>query len=55
MIRVGVIGATGYSGLELVRLLMDHPWAKVAYASSRSYAGKDLNEVFPGLKGHFKT
>jgi len=53
MLRVGIIGATGYSGLELVRLLLDHPLAKVVYATSRSYAGKELNEVFPGLKGHF--
>ncbi len=52
MIRVGVIGATGYSGLELVRLLLDHPQAKVTYVSSRTYAGKNLNEVFPALKGH---
>jgi N-acetyl-gamma-glutamyl-phosphate reductase len=53
MLRVGIVGATGYGGLELVRLLLDHPQAKVTYVSSRSYAGKDLNEVFPSLKGHF--
>jgi N-acetyl-gamma-glutamyl-phosphate reductase len=52
MLRVGIIGATGYSGLELVRLLLDHPQAKVTYATSRTYAGRDLNEVFPALKGH---
>ncbi len=53
MLRVGIIGATGYSGLELVRLLLNHPQAKVTYVTSRTYAGKDLNEVFPALKGHF--
>jgi len=53
MLRVGIIGATGYGGLELVRLLLSHPQAKVTYVSSRSYAGKDLNEVFPALKGRF--
>jgi N-acetyl-gamma-glutamyl-phosphate reductase len=53
MLRVGIIGATGYGGLELVRLLIEHPQAKVTYVSSRTYAGKDINEVFPALKGHF--
>jgi N-acetyl-gamma-glutamyl-phosphate reductase len=53
MLRVGIVGATGYGGLELVRLLLNHPQAKVTYVSSRSYAGKDLNEVFPSLKGRF--
>jgi N-acetyl-gamma-glutamyl-phosphate reductase len=53
MLRVGIVGATGYGGLELARLLLNHPQAKVTYVSSRSYAGKDLNEVFPALKGHF--
>jgi len=53
MLRVGIVGATGYGGLELVRLLLEHPQAKVTYVSSRSYAGKDMNEVFPALKGHF--
>jgi N-acetyl-gamma-glutamyl-phosphate reductase len=53
MIRVGIIGASGYTGLELVRLLLDHPQAKVTYLASKGDGGKDLNEIYPGLKGHF--
>jgi N-acetyl-gamma-glutamyl-phosphate reductase len=47
LIRAGIIGATGYTGLELVRLLKNHPEAKITYLSSRTYAGKKLEEVFP--------
>lgn len=50
-LRVGVIGATGYSGLELMRLLGEHPHVRVTYATSRSFAGKRLSEVFPGFVG----
>jgi len=46
MIKAGIIGATGYSGGELVRLLGLHPAAKVQAATSRSYIGKTYNEVF---------
>jgi N-acetyl-gamma-glutamyl-phosphate reductase len=50
---VGIVGASGYAGLELVRLLLDHPQAKVTYLASKGDGGKDLNEIFPALKGHF--
>lgn len=53
MIRVGIVGATGYAGLELVRLLLDHPQAKITYLASKGDAGKDMNEIYPALKGHF--
>ena len=53
MIRVGIVGATGYAGLELVRLLLEHPRAKVTYIASKGDAGRDLNEIYPFLKGHF--
>ena len=45
MIRVGIIGVTGYTGMELVRILMSHPGARVTYATSRSMRGKKLNET----------
>lgn len=47
MIKVGIIGATGYTGAELVRLLARHPEAKVVAVSSKSYVGKRFNSVKP--------
>lgn len=51
MISVGVIGATGYAGMELVRLLYGHPEVRIAGLSSVSFEGKALSEVYPGLAG----
>lgn len=48
-IKVGIIGATGYAGCELVRLLHSHPYAEVVAVSSVSYLGKLLSEVYPNL------
>jgi N-acetyl-gamma-glutamyl-phosphate reductase len=50
MIKVGVIGATGYAGEELVRLLASHPAAKVSAVTSRSYIGKAYSEVFENFR-----
>ncbi len=47
MIKVGIIGATGYAGAELVRLLMGHPQAEVTAISSVSFEGKAISEVYP--------
>lgn len=49
MIRVGILGASGYTGAELVRLLAGHPSAKVVAATSETFAGKKLRDVYPGL------
>ncbi len=49
--RVAVLGATGYGGVELVRLLRDHPAVELAYLSSESYAGQRMCEVYPQLRG----
>ncbi|MEA2684314.1 MAG: N-acetyl-gamma-glutamyl-phosphate reductase [Chloroflexota bacterium] len=46
---VAVIGATGYAGATAVSLLSSHPHARVVRATSRSYAGRRLAEVYPGL------
>ncbi len=48
MIKVGIYGATGYTGYELVKLLGHHPAADIVFATSQSQAGKTLREVFPG-------
>ena len=50
-IKVGIIGATGYAGVELVRLLLSHPNAQLTAISSVSYEGKEISEVYPNLKG----
>ena len=49
MIRVGVVGASGYGGGELLRLLSRHPNAEIACAVSETYAGQPLSASFPGL------
>ena len=46
MIKVGIIGATGYAGAELVRLLMNHPHAEIAAISSVSFEGKKISDVY---------
>jgi N-acetyl-gamma-glutamyl-phosphate reductase len=49
--KVGVIGASGYSGEVLVKLLLAHPQAELAAVTSRSQAGKPLAQVIPALRG----
>lgn len=51
MIRAGVVGASGYSGLELVRLLLAHPDAEPAFITSTSYIGQGLSDIYPGMTG----
>lgn len=51
MINVGIIGATGYAGAELVRILINHPEVKIAAMSSVTYEGKTLAEIFPNFEG----
>ncbi len=51
MIKCAVIGATGYAGAELCRLLYNHPEAVISGVSSVSFEGKLLSDVYPSLKG----
>lgn len=51
MIRVGILGGTGYAGIEVVRLLLKHPHAEVTRIVSQSYAGKKIADVYPSLMG----
>jgi N-acetyl-gamma-glutamyl-phosphate/LysW-gamma-L-alpha-aminoadipyl-6-phosphate reductase len=51
VIRVGIVGASGYTGGELLRLLLDHPGVEVVQATSESSAGKVLHQVHPHLRG----
>jgi N-acetyl-gamma-glutamyl-phosphate reductase len=50
MIKTGLMGASGYTGGELLRLLSRHPSIEVAWATSRQYAGREAAEVFPHLR-----
>jgi N-acetyl-gamma-glutamyl-phosphate reductase len=52
MVRVGVIGATGYAGAELVRILSGHPKAKITLITSRQYAGMRFDKIFPSMESH---
>uniref|UniRef100_A0A7C4S6P6 N-acetyl-gamma-glutamyl-phosphate reductase n=1 Tax=Geoglobus ahangari TaxID=113653 RepID=A0A7C4S6P6_9EURY len=51
--RVGIIGGTGYTGGELLRILAKHPEAEVVAVSSRKDKGKKIHEVHPHLKGFY--
>jgi len=51
MIEVGIVGASGYTGAELLRILAKHPEAKVSWITSRAYEGKPLAECFPSVAG----
>lgn len=51
MIHVSIIGATGYVGLELTRLLSQHPEVRLVHLSSHSYQGQQMEDLYPSLKG----
>ncbi len=51
-LRVGILGASGYSGGELVRLLLLHPSVEIVLLTADRKAGKHMGEVFPHLAGH---
>ena len=48
-VPVGIIGASGYGGVQLVRLLADHPAAEVVYVGGDSSAGKPFSSLYPHL------
>ena len=52
MIRATIVGASGYAGGELLRLLLGHPRVEVAQITSETYAGKYAHFVHPNLRGH---
>ena len=51
MIKVGILGAAGYTGGELIRLLLNHPEAEIVFANSESNAGNLVSAVHEGLMG----
>lgn len=50
-INVGIVGGTGYTGVELIRLLSRHPQVQLTVLTSRGEAGKKVSEIFPSLYG----
>lgn len=52
MIKVGIVGGTGYTGVELLRLLTGHPQVEVRTITSRADAGTPVSQMFPSLRGH---
>ena len=54
MIKVGIVGGTGYTGAELLRLLSQHPDVEIVAVTSRSKQGVSISEIFPNLRGHMQ-
>ncbi len=54
MIKVGIVGGTGYTGAELLRILAHHDKARVDVITSRSDAGRPVTDLFPSLRGHYE-
>ncbi len=52
MIKVGIVGGTGYTGVELLRLLLGHPQVTLRVITSRGEAGTPVADLFPSLRGH---
>ncbi|MGQ2385879.1 N-acetyl-gamma-glutamyl-phosphate reductase [Acinetobacter ursingii] len=52
VVSVGIVGGTGYTGVELLRLLLRHPQVTVRVLTSRTEAGKRVADMFPSLRGH---
>ncbi len=53
MIKIGIVGGTGYTGVELLRLLAQHPQVQVQTVTSRAKVGTQVADLFPNLRGHF--
>jgi N-acetyl-gamma-glutamyl-phosphate reductase len=51
MIKIGIVGGTGYTGVELLRILASHPQAQLAAITSRKEAGMPVAEMYPSLRG----
>jgi N-acetyl-gamma-glutamyl-phosphate reductase len=51
MKKISIAGATGYTGIELLRLLVKHPEVEIVTLTAESHAGKNIAEVAPSLQG----
>lgn len=52
LVKVAIVGASGYSGQELIRILMHHPGVELVCVTSRQHAGRSLGEVYPRFAGY---
>ena len=55
MAKIGIAGASGYTGFELLRLLTNHPDAEIVFLTSETYQGEDISKVFPSISGFVDT
>ena len=53
MLKVAIVGGTGYTGVELLRILALHPQAEVVYITSRSEEGVRVADMYPSLREHY--
>ncbi len=51
MTKIGILGATGYAGIELVRILCQHPQVEITTVVSHSYVGQKISDIYPNLSG----
>jgi N-acetyl-gamma-glutamyl-phosphate reductase len=51
MAKIGIAGASGYTGFELLRLLTNHPNIEIVFLTSETYQGEDISKVFPSIRG----
>ncbi len=54
MVKVGIVGGTGYTGVELLRLLALHEQTDVVTITSRAESGRRVDDLFPNLRGHYE-
>jgi len=50
-VKIGILGATGYTGVELCRIIARHPYTTISFLTSETYSDKRIHEVFPALRG----
>ncbi|MEH6591092.1 MAG: N-acetyl-gamma-glutamyl-phosphate reductase [Halioglobus sp.] len=53
MFKIGIVGGTGYTGVELLRLLAQHERVEVAVITSRAESGRRVDDLYPNLRGHY--
>ena len=51
MIKAGIVGATGYAGAEIVKILANHPDVEIAWLASKSYAGQTFSDIYQNMRG----
>lgn len=54
MVKVGIVGGTGYTGVELLRLLAQHEEAEVVAITSRAESGRRVDDLYPNLRGYYE-